>query len=53
MGRMVSIGQEEQGVVNPDDPVFGVTVTAPMPIEIPAWILIFLAAVVLVAILKR
>ena len=50
MGRVVSIGQEEQGVVT--GPVFRTTVTAPMPAEVP-WILIFLAAVILVAILKR
>ncbi len=49
MGRVVSIGQEETGIV----PVFRTTVTAPMPIEIPTWILIFLAVVALVAILKR
>lgn len=48
MGRVVSIGQEEKGIV----PVFRTTVTAPMPTDVP-WILIFLAVVALVAILKR
>ena len=49
MGRVVPIGQEEKGIV----PVFRTTVYAPMPVEVPNWILIFLAAVALVAILKR
>ena len=49
MGRTVQVGQEEQGVV----PVFRMTVTAPMPIEVPVWILIFLAAVALALILDK
>lgn len=49
MGRLVQIGQEEQGVV----PVFRTTVTAPMPIEVPSWLLILLAVFALAVILDR
>lgn len=51
MGRMVPIGQEEQGAGTV--PVFRTTVTAPMPNDISIeWKLILIGLVVLAVILR-